>query len=414
MQTRQLWTVLVVAFIDLLGFSLIVPLIPFYAEQFGASPFIVGLLVASYAAAQVLGAPLIGRFSDRYGRRPALLITIFFNAVGFIVFGLANSLPLLFAGRILSGISGGNLAVAQAYIADITDAQHRARGLGMLGAAFGIGFIIGPALGGALSVFGYGVPALLAGGLSALNFIAAFAFVPESLTRSRRAEMRQTVKPRAAFSLDALIDALKHPQVGSLLNTRFFFAFAFNLFVTIFPLYAQYRFSLSAQQIGFVLTYVGILLVIVQAVLVGRMVARWGEYRLLLAMVVLTSLTLLGWAFSPNLPFLLAVFAPMALSAGSFNTLINSTLSKAVPPDEVGGILGLATALESFTRVFAPSLGGYLIGSLGVWSPGLIGAIVLALLALLTWRDFMREPQSAAVHLPEGAPQFSTNLGERV
>jgi len=176
LHTRQLWTVLVVAFIDMLGFSLIVPIIPFDAEQFGASPFVVGLLVASYAAAQVLGAPLIGRFSDRYGRRPALLITICCNAVGFFVFGLAHALPLLFVGRILSGISGGNLAVAQAYVADITDAHDRARGLGLIGAAFGIGFVIGPLVGGALSVSGYGVPALVAGGLSVLNCIAAFAF----------------------------------------------------------------------------------------------------------------------------------------------------------------------------------------------------------------------------------------------
>src|SRR6266508_5053992 len=167
-------------------------------QPVGASPFLVGLLAASYAAAQVVGAPLIGRFSDRYGRRPALLITICCNAVGFFVFGLANSLPLLFAGRILSGISGGNLAVAQSYVVDITDAQHRARGLGMIGAAFGIGFVIGPLLGGALSVFGYGVPAIVAGGLSALNCIAAFAFLTESLTPARRAEKRLNAKPRAA------------------------------------------------------------------------------------------------------------------------------------------------------------------------------------------------------------------------
>src|SRR5262245_61304840 len=402
-QTRQLWTVLIVAFIDLLGFSLIVPIIPFYAEQFGASPFVVGLLVASYAAAQVLGAPLLGRLSDRYGRRPALLITIFCNAVGFFVFGLAHSLPMLFAGRILSGISGGNLAVAQAYVADITDSQDRARGLGMIGAALGIGFVIGPLVGGALSVLGYGVPALVAGGLSALNFIAALAFLTESLTPARRAEMRQDTKPRGVFSLDTLIDALRHPRVGPLLTTRFFFAFAFNLCITIFPLYAQYRLDLSAPQIGFVFAYVGVLLVLVQAVLVGCMVRRWDEDRLLLGMVALTSLTLLGWAFAPNLPVVLVVFAPMAFSVGSFNTLINSALSKAVAPSEVGGTLGLSAALESFTRVFSPSLGGYLLGWLGVWSPGVLGGIVLMLLALRTWREIIRAPHIAAVSIIEHA-----------
>jgi len=273
----------------------------------------------------------------------------------------------------------------------------------MIGAAFGIGFVIGPLLGGALSVFGYGVPALVAGGVSALNCIAAFAFLTESLTPARRAEKRLNAKPRAAFSLDALLDALKHPQVGPLLTTRFFFAFAFNLFITIFPLYAQYQLGLSAPQIGFVFAYVGVLLVLVQAVLVGRLVTRWDEYRLLLAMVVLTSLTLLGWAFAPNLPFLLAVFTLMAFSVGSFNTLINSALSKAVAPSDVGGTLGRSAALESVTRVFSPSLGGYLLGSLGVWSPGVLGGMILALLALLTWRDFIRAPHSSAVYLSERA-----------
>jgi MFS family permease len=152
-----------------------------------------------------------------------------------------------------------------------------------------------------------------------------------------------------------------------------------------------------------VFAYVGVLLVLVQGVFVGRMVRRWDEYRLLLAMVAITSLTLLGWVFAPNLPLLFGVFALMAFSVGSFNTLINSALSKAAAPSEVGGTLGLSAALESFTRVFSPSLGGYLLGAVGAWSPGVLGGMVLVLLAILSWRNFIREPHTSAVYLPERA-----------
>ena len=196
---------------------------------------------------------------------------------------------------------------------------------------------------------------------------------------------------------------MNQPDIGPLLNARFFFAFAFNLFVTIVALHAKIRFGLSAPQIGLVFAYVGVLLVITQAILVGRMVTRWGEPQLLLTMIVITGLTLLGWAFAPNVLIVLAVFAPMAISVGSFNTLINSALSKAVSPDEVGGMMGLSAALESFTRVFSPALGGYLLGSLGTWSPGVLGGVVLAVLALFTWRYFLREPHTSAVSVAERA-----------
>ncbi|HXQ33558.1 MAG TPA: MFS transporter, partial [Anaerolineales bacterium] len=171
MNNRLLFSIILVVFIDLLGFSLIIPLLPYYAQTFNASDTTIGLLLASYAAAQLIGAPLLGRASDQFGRRPILLISIFGTFLGFLIFGLANSLALLFASRILQGITGGNLSVAQAYITDVTDAESRNRGLGMIGAAFGLGFIIGPALGGLLSNISYSVPAFVAAALSLINLI---------------------------------------------------------------------------------------------------------------------------------------------------------------------------------------------------------------------------------------------------
>ncbi|HEY7506053.1 MAG TPA: MFS transporter, partial [Nitrososphaera sp.] len=211
MNNRYLFSIILVVFIDLLGFSLIIPLLPYYAQTFNASDTTIGLLLASYAAAQLIGAPLLGRASDRFGRRPILLISIFGTFLGFLIFGFAKSLVMLFASRILQGLTGGNLSVAQAYITDVTDAKSRNRGLGMIGAAFGLGFIIGPALGGLLSGISYSVPAFVAAGLSFINLLLIAFWLPESLTPEKRGLLTHK-KPAVSFR--ALFEALRHPLTG--------------------------------------------------------------------------------------------------------------------------------------------------------------------------------------------------------
>ena len=198
MKDKRLATIFAVVFVDLLGFSLILPLLPYYAEKYGATPAVVGLLVASYALAQLIGAPLLGRLSDRYGRRPVLLVSIAGTALGFLLLAFAEPIAGLFGGsnaaviavlflsRILDGLTGGNLSVAQAYITDVTDVKNRAKSLGMIGAAFGLGFIIGPVIGGVLSQWGYALPAFVAAGLATANLIAVYFFLPESLTDAMR------------------------------------------------------------------------------------------------------------------------------------------------------------------------------------------------------------------------------------
>jgi DHA1 family tetracycline resistance protein-like MFS transporter len=289
--------------------------------------------------------------------------------------GFATTLWMLFAARILDGITGGNLSVAQAYISDVTDAKNRAKGLGLIGAAFGIGFIIGPVTGGLLSQYGYNVPAFAAAGLSFLNFLLIFAWLPESLTRERRQQLGEQQRP--AITLSALLAALKRPFTGSLLVTRFFFGLAFAIFQSIFSLYALAKFNLSARDTGFVLTYVGVLAVIVQGFLVGKLTSRFREDVLILASVVLMAVSLLGWSLAPSVFWLLVVLTPTSLSGGLLNTLLSSTLTKAVAPQEIGGILGLATSVESSTRILAPILGGALLERIGPWSPGAFGALIM-------------------------------------
>jgi DHA1 family tetracycline resistance protein-like MFS transporter len=375
MNRKQLFSIIVVVFIDLLGFSLILPLLPYYAETFNATPFVIGLLVASYAVAQLVGAPLLGRLSDRYGRRPILLASIFGTFVGFLLLGFAGSLWMLFASRIVDGLTGGNLSIAQAYISDVTDPKNRARGLGMIGAAFGLGFILGPAAGGVLSQWGYAVPAFAAAGLSLVNLVLIYFWLTESLTAERRAQMNPS---RPALTLAALLTALRRPFSGSLLITRFFFGLAFAIFQTIFSLYALTRFGLAASQTGYILAYVGVLSVITQGFLVGRIAARVREDILIASAVALMAVSMVGWALVSSVLGLLLVLIPTSLSGGLLNTLLSSTLTKAVDPQEIGGILGLSASIESSTRILAPIIGSVLLQQLGTGAPGAFGALVLA------------------------------------
>jgi len=407
MKKSRLSIIFLIVFIDLLGFSLILPLLPFYAETFGATPFQVGLLVASFAAAQLIGAPILGRMSDRFGRKPVLIVSLMGTFVGFLMLGFANSLWMLFASRLLDGFTGGNISVAQAYITDITDEKNRARGLGMVGAAFGLGFIIGPAAGGLLSVYGYAVPAFVAAGLSIISIIGVVFLLPESLSTEAREELSKQVKQEFLFK--NLWAAHARPRVGPLFQIRFFYGLAFSTFQTIFPLYALYKLGLDARSTGFVLTYVGILVVFVQGFLVGWLAARFNEYRLIFWSTSLITITLFGWAIVPNLIGLLIVLAPLAIGAGILNTLLNSELSKSVYPEEVGGTLGISASLESLTRVISPSAGGYLLGSLGTWAPGIVSGVIMLWTVSFTWRRLIANPDPP---LPERQTDEATQFIE--
>jgi DHA1 family tetracycline resistance protein-like MFS transporter len=366
-----------------------------HVKTFGSNDFVTGLLVASYAVAQLIGAPLLGRLSDRFGRRPILLVSIFGTFLGFLLLGFATTLWMLFVSRIIDGLTGGNLSIAQAYITDVTDAKSRAQGLGLIGAAFGIGFIIGPVAGGLLSQWGYAVPAFVAAGLAFINLVLIYLWLPESLTAEKRAQMPEK---RPAVTLSALLVALQRPFSGSLLITRFFFGLAFAMFQTIFALYALNRFKLNVFDTSLILTYVGVLSVITQGFLIGRIVKLLREDLLIVACVALMGISLLGWALAPSVLALLIVLVPTSLSGGILNTLLSSTLTKAVAPQEIGGILGLAASVESSTRILAPALGGFLLQQAGTWAPGAAGALIMAGLLVYVWFAIYNHPVVLSLH----------------
>jgi DHA1 family tetracycline resistance protein-like MFS transporter len=291
------------------------------------------------------------------------------------------------------------LTVAQAYISDVTDAQNRAKGLGLIGAAFGLGFIVGPAVGGLLSKSSYSLPAFVAAGIATLNLVQILFVLPESLTEERRREMGEQQRP--PFTLKALLKALNRPIVGPLLSLRFLFGLAFATFQSIFALYAQYKLGLGSDKTGYILAYVGILSVVVQGGLIGPLTKRFRENWLIITGLWLMAFSLLAWAFVPSLIVLLIVMIPLALSGGVLNTVIQSAITKAVEPQEIGGMLGIAASLESMTRVIAPTMGGFLLGNLGTWAPGIFSAILMAWAVWFAYKRIIRTKLPATTPEPE-------------
>src|SRR5512136_2539256 len=367
MKKSPLLPIFLIVFIDLLGFGLILPLLPFYAKSFGASELTVGLLLASYSLMQFIGAPVLGRLSDRYGRRPILLISQLGTFLGFMILGFASALWMLFLSRIIDGISGANLSTAQAYIADVTDEKNRAKSFGLIGAAFGLGVIIGPAVGGFLSQFGYHVPAFFAAGLSMLTMVLTFFMLPEPERKSNS---------RREFSVKALKQAFGHPTVGILLSMVFTFGLAFAMFQTSFALFASARFGFNVQQTALVLTYVGVLSVIMQLVVVKRVVKRLGENRSIMVTMASLALGLVLMALIQSPLALIFVMPILSFGGGVTSPVLTSLISKSVDRAEVGGMLGISTSVDSMSRVVAPILGNALL-VFGSGLPSLVSAAIL-------------------------------------
>jgi len=402
---RQLFLIFGFVFIELLGYSLILPLLPFYAETFGATLPIVGLLGTVNALSQLVAAPVVGRLSDRYGRRPLLIVSIIGTFVSFLLLGLAGSLAVIFISRALDGLFGGNVALARAYITDVTDERDRAPALGIIGAAFGLGFIIGPAMGGFLSQYGYNVPALVAALLSLVNLAAVVLWLPESLTAEAREQVRTS--PRTAFTLGALWEALHQPCCADLLRVGLVYSLAFGLFQSNFALWAKTRLGLDAQGTSYVLTYVGILSVLVQGAAIGRLVNRFQERTLILAASFILAVALGAWALTRNVVSLLLVLAPIALAAGVLNTALPSQLTKSVRPEEIGGILGLSTSLQTLAQIVAPGTGGILLDKVGPAALGTLASLLMVWAGWFAWQRIVRQPSSASPGMGP-APQLSS------
>lgn len=365
MKRSPLVVIFTTVFIDLVGFGIVIPVLPFYAEgsRFNASPRTVGLLFASYSVMQLIFSPILGRLSDKHGRRPVLLISIIGTGIGFLILGFASALWMLFVGRILDGITGGNISTAQAYIADITTKENRAKGMGLIGAAFGLGFVFGPAIGGILSRWGVGVPFLFAAGLCFANALLLYFTLPETVTRDHPAR----ASAAGGRGLSQLIQSLRNRRLAFVLGIYFLFIVAFSIMTTSFSLYTMFRFGYDAQHTGYLFAYVGIIAVIIQGGLIGRLVKRFGEVALVIVGAFLFAGSLFAVPFvGPQAGGLLALLIGGGLfSVGNSLSApsLTSLASKSVGAAEQGGVLGVTQSVASLARAVGPALAAMLIHS---------------------------------------------------
>jgi multidrug resistance protein len=342
-------------FIDMVGFGIVIPVLPLYAEHFHATPYEIGWLTGIYSGMQILFVPLLGRLSDRFGRRPVLIVSLMGTALGFLIMGWATSLPLLFVARIIDGASGGNISTAQAYIADVSTPENRSRSMGLIGAAFGLGFTFGPMIGGIMSSISYGAPFYFAAALAALNVVLIYFILPESLSPEYRS------KPH---SRGRAIEVFQHGQgrpFATIIATYFFAVSGFAIMTTLFALFTEKHFGFTAHETGYVFGFIGIISVILQGGLIGRLIRTFGETALARCGLFFLAVALALLPLVPTIPMLLLVCAMLAIANGLTTPTLNGLASQMIDRAWQGRALGLMQSSAALARLVGPLLGGWLL-----------------------------------------------------
>lgn len=423
---KRVLPIIVIVFVDLLGLSIIIPLLPLYAARFSATPLLIGILQATYPMMQFLGAPILGRLSDRFGRKPVLVASQIGTFAGFILLGFANSLPLLFLSRIIDGLSGANISTAQAAIADSTNEKTRTQGLGLVGAAFGLGFVIGPVI--AFIVLAstgqnYQAVAFTAALFSLASILLTLFWFHETLTSDSTSAIRRK------FTFGALREALSRPTIGFLVILMFFYQIAFGGYEQLFSLFTLTRLGMDARDTSGLFVLAGIFIVVVQGGFVGRWSKQKGDRWLVIMGVSTLAIGLIGTALTPAIPvpwyeqakvldglagegavqvsvqsiqinlpeesargwlgiiWLVIASFPAALGGGVLQPAVNSLITKSSDKSEVGGMLGISASFYSAANAIAPLFYGFLFQWFGAPVPFLVGGLILLLLWVIAPRN---------------------------
>ncbi len=434
---QRILPIFVIVLVDLLGLTIIVPLLPLYAASYGANALIIGILGATYPVMQFIGAPVLGRLSDRFGRKPILMVSQIGTFAGFILMGLSGNIWLLFAARIIDGLSGANISTAQAAIADSTTEKTRTQALGLIGAAFGIGFTIGPVIAFAsLAASGnnYHVPAFVAAACSLGSFLLTAFWFKETLPAERRGKDAH----RAAVSFGSMVKAISIPQVGFLLVLMFVQQFAFGGFENMFSLFSLSRLGLNASGNAVIFVFLGILITVIQGGLIGPWSRKYGDRWLIYMGLATLAAGLFFMAITPNQPvpwyskaaitaeltstqtspgevsaaksvqvalpedgntgalgiiWIVIALIPATIGGGVLSPAINSAITKRVSLSEVGGMLGLSAAFVSLANALAPLIGGAVFQVLGSSAPFLLFALLAGVMWVLARRQVKEQPQ---------------------
>ena len=387
MRDRRLWIVWLILLVNLIGFGIIIPFLPFYATALCASPVVVGWLFASYSIAQMVASPFLGDLADRYGRRPILILSLLSTVAGFVILAVARSLWILFLARIVDGLGGANIPVVRAYIGDITPPERRAQAYGLIGVAFGLGFILGPALAGILSRLGTAAPAWGAAAISAVALIWTVFWLPETVHRT-------TAFRRVP--LQAMLHMFRRaPHVAILLLIDFLYWNASAAYQTTFALFGQMRFHLTIEHVGYLMAFYGLLGAFIQGFLVAPVVRRWGERHVMIGGFTLLgiALALAGWA--PRFWIFLLFLIPASLGAGLGLPAMIALISHTGDRDEQGLLQGTTGSVESLGRMLGPIWGNGLLQWGGTFAPFVSAGGMLILAGMLGVRYTPR---------PAGAP----------
>ncbi|MEI8135153.1 MAG: MFS transporter [bacterium] len=388
--------IFIVVFVDLLGFSIILPLLPFYALQFQISPEMIGMIAAVYSVCQFAASPILGSMSDRYGRRPLLIYSQLGSMIGFLLLAVAGNVWVLVLSRVIDGLSGGNITIASAYVSDVTEQKDRASAMALIGVAFGMGFLFGPLIGGELSAaWGISAPAYAAA-LMAFTSMSLSIFYLKEPAVHRAQEGR---KGGLQYYTEAF-GYFKIKNLRTVLTIFLFFALPFSLYVSMFSLYAHIELGFTQRDVGRFLAYVGFLGIIWQGGVIRPLVKKMGELSLLRFGLAAMTIGLFGLVLAENWQQLAAVALIFSFGTGVTRVVLSSLVSQLAPPDKKGGVIGVSGSIESLTRIIGPIMGGWIIGTI---HPNYIGYIGGALAALGCWlaftlhRDFRKLEQATVV-----------------
>ncbi len=356
-----LLTVLLIVFVDILGFTIMIPLLPFYAESLGATPFVVGMLSSIYGLCSLIAGPILGDLSDRYGRRIVLLLSQIGTCIGFIILALSKTLWVVFLARIIDGITAGNMTVAQAYISDVTEPKNRTRAMGLIGASFGLGFILGPAISGVLVHYGVAAPIWASAALSFLSIVGTSLFLKDVK------KPNENKKGAGAFEqLKKSFHLLNTPVLKECFILFFIFSTAFSLYMTGLALYCERALHwqghpFTAKEVGLLLSYVGIISLCIQLFLMGYLVRKLGEVKIMLLGFFCTMIAMVIMGFAPLLSIFLVGISVNAFGNAILRPSIAGMLSKSASPAHQGLVFGLNQTLMSVAQIVCPLISGYMI-----------------------------------------------------
>lgn len=399
MKKSPLASILSIVFIDLIGFGMIIPILPLYAQRFQASEWLIGLLLASYSLMQFLASPLLGWLSDRYGRKPILLCSLIGSALGYVLMARAASMTFLFAARILAGVSGASVGTASAYIADITPPENRSKRIGLIGAAFGVGFILGPAIGGVLSHFSVVAPFWFAATLSTLNALVMWMVLPEP--------ERHTVSQEAPANLSSTFEQAGSWRLGVIVVTYFIGIAGFAIVTVIYAQVSSRRFSLNQSQISYIFVMMGLIGALIQGGAIGRLAKRFGDLGLTIAGFAVMAVSMIAMPLAYSVPLFLLFSAGLALGNSLSQPTLSAIASKGATPALQGRVLGLVQSAGSLGRVFGPVVAGVLLTRDHLLSsdrygntPFLVGGFFIAIACVLAMTLRRVIPEKAAVQPP--------------